>query len=612
MSNVELVLDKRFWALATGFIGIVMASYLGSVLLYFSIHLNPDLARPWSAWYFLFEPLFQNQALVSLAIPHGLLAAGVISCLRALDQTHANARWATFWDLRRAHLLEKEGLVLGKYRGQYLINNDPTHVIALAPTRSGKGVGLVIPNLLNWPGSIICLDIKQENYRLTSGFRQKYGHKVYQWAPVSPDKRSHRYNPLDAISRDPHKKISDIQSLAKILIPDPAHGDDFWASEARSLFTGLVLYVLDAPEMPSTIGSVYRILGAEGDLGDICRHIVQTYPDLPIGGKKTLVSFANKADKERSGVKSSLDKALHLWTEPMIDAVTSASDFSLADLRKKRMAVYVGVPTNEVGRIAPLLRLFFEQAITTLSRQEPGADQPHKVLLLMDEMHMLGDMSTMTTAFTLLAGYNCRVMAIVQGLNWLDVVYGREKRNAILSGCAHQIFFAPNDLDTPAYISQSCGEKTVDSISISKKSSFRYEPSSKNISQTQKPLISKGEIRLIRKNEEIMIVEGSRPVRARKIVYYKDKHLKARLLKAPEVPALKIEEQKIPKFNIARKNKPKDPDDMSDGSVPMPHNPPNNGPSLDGLLDLTLEEPKGPATEKGFVNSILKALRDED
>jgi len=612
MKNLGFLLDMRFWVTTAGFICIVVASYLSSVLFYFLIKLNPDLARPWSAWYFLFEPLFQKRALISLAIPHGLLAAGVISCIRALNKINANARWATFWDLKKARLLEKDGLVLGKYRGQYLVNNDPTHVIALAPTRSGKGVGLVIPNLLNWQGSIICLDIKQENYRLTAGFRQKYGHEVYQWAPVSPDKRSHCYNPLDAISRDPHKKISDIQSLAKILIPDPTHGDDFWASEARSLFTGLVLYVLDSPEMLSTIGSVYRILGAEGDLGDICRHIVQSYPDLPLGGKKTLMSFANKADKERSGVKSSLDKALHLWTEPMIDAVTSDSDFSLSDLRKKKMAVYVGVPTNEVGRIAPLLRLFFEQAITTLSRQEPGADEPHKVLILMDEMHMLGDMSTLTTAFTLLAGYNCRVMAIAQGLNWLDVVYGKEKRNALLSGCAHQIFFAPNDLDTPAYISQSCGERTVDSVSVTKKSSFKYEPASKNISQTQKPLISKGEIRLIRKDEEIMIVEGSRPVRAKKIVYYKDKQLKGRLLKAPEVPVLEIEEQKIPKFNISKRNKPDDLDDGSDSSAPMPHHPSNNGPALDGLLDFGPEEPGGPVAVEGFVNSILKALRDEE
>lgn len=611
MKRFEFLLDKRFWLVVTGISGIVIASYFGSLLLYAQIHLSPELARPWSAWYFLFEPLFQKKALVSLAIPHGLLVAVVIAFIKNWKKHNANARWATLWDLRKAKLLEKEGLLLGKFKGQYLINNAPTHVIALAPTRSGKGVGLVIPNLLNWQGSVICLDIKQENYRLTSGFRKEYGHEVYQWAPVSPDKRSHRYNPLDAISRDPHKKISDIQSLAKILIPDPTHGDDFWASEARSLFTGLVLYVLDAPEMPSTIGSVYRILGAEGDLGDICRHIVDKYPDLPIGGKKTLISFANKADKERSGVKSSLDKALHLWTEPMIDAVTSASDFSLADLRKKRMAVYVGVPTNEVGRIAPLLRLFFEQAITTLSRQEPGRDEPHKVLLLIDEMHMMGDMSTMTTAFTLLAGYNCRVMAIVQGLGWLDVVYGKEKRNAILSGCAHQIFFAPNDLDTPAYISQSCGERTVESVSISKKSSFKHEGTSKNISHTQKPLISKGEIRLIKKDEEIMIVEGSRPVRAKKIVYYKDKQLQVRLLKAPAVPELKIEEQKIPKFNVARRSKSASTEDIPDSSDYMPH-PPHSSPSLDGLLDLFPEEPKEPAAAEGFVNSILKALRDEE
>lgn len=591
---------------------LAVASDLASLLLYALLHLDAALARPWSVWYFLADPLFRNRTLIALFIPHALLAVAAIGFLKTRKRTDAEARWADLWDLRRADLLEKEGLLLGKYKGRYLVNNAPTHVIALAPTRSGKGVGLVIPNLLNWADSVICLDIKQENYRLTAGFRRKFGHEVYQWAPVSPDKRSHRYNPLDALSKDPHRKISDIQSLAKILIPDPSHGDDFWASEARSLFTGLVLYVLDSPELPSTIGSVYRILGAEGDLGDICRHIAQGYPDLPVGGKKTLVSFANKADKERSGVKSSLDKALHLWTEPMIDAVTSQSDFSLSDLRRKKMAVYVGVPTNEIGRIAPLLRLFFEQAITTLSMKEPGNDEPYKVLLLMDEMHMLGDMATMTTAFTLLAGYNCRVLAIAQGLHWLDEVYGRDKRNAILSGCAHQIFFAPNDLETPAYISQSCGEKTVESVSISKKYSMKYEASSKNISKAKRPLISKGEMRLIRKNEQIMIVEGGRPVRSKKIVYYQDKRLKNRILGAPEVPLLTIEEQKIPKFNIGPKKKPKGKD--TSDSAPLPDLfPTTTGASLDGLLESSPEEQNNePLVKEGFVNSILKALRDEN
>jgi type IV secretion system protein VirD4 len=258
-----------------------------------------------------------------------------------------------------------------------------------------------------------------------------------------------------------------------------------------------------------------------------------------------------------------------------------------------------------------LLRLFIEQAITALASRQPGNDEPYKVLLILDEMHTLGDMPSMTTIFSLLAGYNCRIMAVVQSISVLDKVYGRDKRNTILANCAHQVFFASNELSTPEYVSKSCGNKIVETVSVSRKQSFKYEAASKNTGQAVRPLLSEADMKLMSGNEQIILVEKCRPVRTKKIVYYKDKQLKARLLEAPEVPVLEIEEQKIPKFNRAKRNKP-EPDDMSDSSAPMPHNPPNNNPSLDGMLDLMPEESSGPIVAEGFVNSILNALQDED
>ena len=169
---------------------------------------------------------------------------------------------------------------------------------------------------------------------------------------------------------------------------------------------------------------------------------------------------------------------------------------------------------------------------------------------MLDEFHMLGEMSSMTSAFTLLGGYNCRVMAIVQGLKWLDDVYGRDKRDGILSCCAHQIFFAANDLETANYVSNSCGEKTVKTVSTSRKSSMKYDPPSKNTSFRARPLISKEKVKQLPRNKEIIITEASVPVRARKIEYFKDRNFKNRLFMPPNIPKLRIISYGIPQFDI--------------------------------------------------------------
>jgi type IV secretion system protein VirD4 len=479
-----------------------------------------------------------------------ILAGAYYDGIKNANNNLGKARWAKVGDIRKAGLFSEDGLILGKFQNRYLISDKPTHAMVMAPTRSGKGVGLVVPNLLAWKDSLICLDIKRENYAKTAGFRKDHGHEVFFWSPMNPDGRSHRYNPLDAVSNDPYKRISDIQIIAKILIQDPARSDPIWASEARALFVGLALYVMDNKDMPSTIGAINRLLGTEADLGDVCRHIVKTHPELSTAVKKSLMNFANKAAKERSGVKSSINQAINLWDNPMIDAATSESDFSITDLRRKKMAIYVGIGIEEIDALAPLVRIFCEQVIKTLSRNEPGEDEPYKVLMLMDEIHMLGRMESMTSAFTLLAGFNVRIMAIVQDISWLDETYGRNVREGVLSCCAHQIYFANNNTSTNKYVSDACGETTVETISISRRKTMRYEAPTKNISHRTRPLITKEEIHHLPETEQIILVEASPPIHCNKIRYYEDKNFKDRHIPAPEVPLLIIKHEAIPEFSI--------------------------------------------------------------
>ena len=547
--------NKVIYALA-GLFGLIFYLYAVSLMYCLLAKIPLEAASPFFIFSVFANPI-TDQIQSRLFVAFGAPAVALIFVGGQLYETLFNdkdqfgkARWGSLRDLRKAKLLEKDGLIVGKYNGQYLMSNLPTHSICVAPTRSGKGVGIVVPNLLAWKGSVICFDVKHENYRKTAGFRAAHGQKVFMWSPMDENLKSHRYNPLDAVSYNPHQQVSDLQVIARILIQDPPKSDPVWASEARALFVGLALYVLDSAEMPSTIGAINRLLGTEADLGDVCRHIVKKHPELTAAVKKSLMNFANKAAKERSGVKSSLNQAINLWDNPLIDAATSATDFKIEDLRKEKMSIYVGVLTGQIETLTPLLRIFFEQIITKLSMKEPDESEPHKVLMLLDEFHMLGRIDAMTTAFTLLAGYNVRVLAVVQSLNWLDVTYDRDKRNGILSCCAHQIFFATNDLATAQYVSESCGNQTIDAISKSKRKSMKYEAPTYNTSQRGTPLIAKHEMRDFNINEQIILVEGSQPIKCKKIEYYKDKTFKDREVPPPAVPELIISDNAIPYFDI--------------------------------------------------------------
>lgn len=601
--------DLFFYGGAAVF-GLIVASYFASVIFFALSGLTIDNAQPWSIWVYLpyfSDPTVKLKLLISMIVPHIVLGLMAISMLRKPPSEYGDAHWASASEIEDAGLFSSTGLILGKFKNRFLISSSPTHCMVIAPTRSGKGVGIVTPNLLNWPESVICLDIKLENYKNTAGFRESHGHEIFMWAPGDKEGKSHRYNPLAAISDDPFQKISDIQVIANILIRDPVKSDPVWASEARALFVGLALYVVENEEMPSTIGAINRLLGTEQDLGDICKHIVKKHPELSVTIKKSLLNFANKAAKERSGVKSSLNQAINLWDNPLIDAVTSASDFSLSDLRKKRMAVYVGVRTGQIGTLAPLLRIFFEQVITTLSMKEPDASDPHHVLLLLDEMHMLGEMDSMTKAFTLLAGYNCRVLGIVQGLSWLDTTYGKQKRDGILSCCAHQVFFATNDLETSEYISRSCGERTIKTVSTSQKSGWKYETPSKNTSYRGRPLMSRDQVKQLPYNKAVILVESSVPILATKIQYYGDTAFKTRILPAPPVPKLEIAHHNIPIFNIPQDDQEKptkpDPNQLDIFTKPERRKVPTN--LTDHLKDTPPEFDDGE-----YDDSILAALKD--
>ena len=537
-------------------------SYMAAVFLFIMLGYNVTEIRgyEWFQYghYYWDNPKFTLKLIISGVLPIVVIGGIFAMFIIKPKQIYGDARWARTADIMRAKLFSKRGLILGRHSGKYIMSDTPTHALLVAPTRSGKGVGVVIPNCLNWSGSLVCLDVKQENYKITSGFRAKFGQECFLWSPMATDKKSARFNPLDMVSNDPDQRVTDLQIIANLLV-SVSEKEPMWGQEAQSLFVGAALYVMDAPDMPSTIGAVYRLLSTNEDITEVFQFILENQAGLSPQIKMNLGNFAAKAPREASGVKSSLMSSLRIFSNPMVDSATSESDFDLHDLRRKKISIYVGVLPNQLETLAPLLRLFFQQVISIMSEQEPGADEPHHVLMLLDEFPSIGAMDSVVTAFTLLAGYHVRVLAIIQGLSWIDKNYGRDTREGLIANCAQQIFFATNDETTSKYVSDALGEKTVKSTTLMKNPfAFTVAKGSKTISAMGRPLLMPQEVRRLDKNKAVILSEGAFPILANKIFYYKSKTFKARLLDAVPVPPLQIVNHDMPNLKISS-------DDDSDG-----------------------------------------------
>ena len=534
------------WTLAVGvLVGLCLLTVAWStaltVLLTNSLRALNDM-QPWAVYTFMWTYGFSGRA-GTLLWNSLLLAVGASGLLSipffffSIPNWYGDARWARWGEIRKAKLTAKAGVILGRKAGTALVNAEPIHVLVAAPTRSGKGVGVVIPNLLYWQDSVVVLDIKHENYAITAGYRrQTGGNRVFKWSPM--DERSHRYNPFDFIAQEGPRRITDLQLLASILLPIPPRADPMWSNEARDLFLGFALLVLDDPDAPSTLGQVYRTLKQEMDLAEVAKLALEQ-TDFPLDPicRQSLANFVYKADKEQSGVKSTLTSALGLWANPNIDAATAASDFDLRTFRKQRASVFVGVAQDQLVTLAPLLNLFFQQAVATLSHALPGEDETHDVLFMIDEFPMLGKMESLAKGLALLAGYKIRIVLITQGLGQLKEIYGPGGQEGILQNCALQVFFASNDDSTTNYISGRLGTRTVRTTNRSQGQDWKTTTSTSYIAR---PLMAPEEVRRLDPRKAILFKEGSRPVQARKIRYYADRLFTPRLLDPPAVPVLEM------------------------------------------------------------------------
>lgn len=509
-----------------------LAGFLFCVLGRLPLHqATPLTLLHYLPMYFRFKPvkLLMDLSAFLAFILVGLLI-GILIRNRKGPGPYGDARWATWKEVSRAGLLERTGILLGQGRGRFLCMPGWEHVMCFAPSGCGKGVGIVIPNLLHWSDSAIVHDVKGENFRLTSGYRAAHGQKVYFFNPGDPKGHTHRYNPFQFVSADLGLRIDDLQKIAHLLLPK----HDFWENEARTLLVGLALHLLDRPEAPVTFGDILCTIRESNFFEFVQDLLTRRRQEMNPVASMALNAFIQKAEKERSGVLSTLSSALELWANPLIDAATSSSDFDLRRFKKERTTLYVGVSPNNLHRLRPLLQILYQQATDILTEKEPDLkDEPHGVLFLMDEFASLGRMTQFEQASAYFRGYRVRFMMIIQDLPQLERHYERTGLYSFLGMSKVKVTFASGDYQTAEVISKYLGTRAAqtESFSFSERLGLAWlnGSRSRSTSETSRALLLPQEILQLPPDKEIVMIEGMAPIRATKIRYFDEPLLKSRI-----------------------------------------------------------------------------------
>ena len=554
---------KILWGqISVVFLIVLTSTWTGTQWVAWRFGFQPQLGQPWFEllgwpvyyppslfwWWYFFEAyaprIFYEGGII--AASGGFLAIGVaitLSVMRAREasdiDTYGSARWAESKDVKAVGLLGLDGVVLGRFECDYLRHDGPEHVLCFAPTRSGKGVGLVVPSLLTWPGSAIVHDIKGENWQLTAGFRSQHG-RVLLFDPTNAD--SAAYNPLLEVRRG-QWEVRDVQNVADVLV-DPEGSlekRNHWEKTSHALLVGAILHVLYAEE-DKTLAGVAAFLSDPRRTIEATLDAMMATPHLGEKGPHPVVAstareLLNKSDNERSGVLSTAMSFLGLYRDPVVAAVTSRCDWRIADLVADRRpaTLYLVVPPSDISRTKPLIRLVLNQIGRRLTEDLNAGERRHRVLMMLDEFPALGRLDFFESALAFMAGYGIKSFLIAQSLNQIEKAYGQN--NSILDNCHVRVSFATNDERTAKRISDALGTAT-ELKAMQNYAGSRLAPWLGHImvsrSETARQLLTPGEIMQLPPDDEIVMVAGSPPIRARKARYFQDTRFMERVIAPPD------------------------------------------------------------------------------
>jgi type IV secretion system protein VirD4 len=554
---------KILWGQITIVVLIVLATmWAATQWTAWRLGFQPQLGQPWLQivpgmpvylppaffwWWYAYDAYAPRIFLegACIAASGGFLSVSVavgMSVWRARETrtiaTYGSARWATMREVKRAGLLGPDGVVLGRYGRAYLRHDGPEHVLCFAPTRSGKGVGLVVPSLLTWPGSAIVHDIKGENWTLTAGFRAQYG-RVLLFDPTNG--ASAAYNPLLEV-RKGEWEVRDVQNIADILV-DPEGSlerRNHWEKTSQSLLVGTILHVLYA-EPDKTLAGVAAFLSdprrpIEGSL-----KAMMTTPHLGTAGPHPVVASAarellNKSENERSGVLSTAMSFLGLYRDPVVARVTRRCDWRIVDLiaGDRPATLYLVVPPSDISRTKPLVRLLLNQIGRRLTEELHANNRRHRVLLMLDEFPALGRLDFFESALAFMAGYDLKGFLIAHSLNQIEKAYG--PNNSILDNCHVRVCFATNDERTAKRVSDALGVAT-ELRAMKNYAGHRLSPWLGHLmisrQETARHLLTAGEVMQLPPSDELVLMSGFPPIRAKKARYFQDRCFAERILPPP-------------------------------------------------------------------------------
>nr|WP_315114023.1 type IV secretory system conjugative DNA transfer family protein [uncultured Neisseria sp.] len=537
---------------------------------------------PWNIliWYGKWHGRYEQQFMMAFSIMLMVVAIGMIGMLvwnivrkntnKAHESLHGSARWADRKDIEAAGLLTKKGKDSdGVYVGgwvdksgtlHYLRHSGPEHVLTYAPTRSGKGLGLVLPTLLSWPHSTFITDLKGELWALTAGWRKKYAHnKVIRFEPATAQ-GSAAWNPLDEIRVGTEYEIGDVQNLATMIVdPDGKGLISHWDKTAFALLTGVILHALYKAKDEggiATLPSVDRMLSdPEKPVGDLWVEMA-TYPHAN-GRPLPVISSAgqdmlDRPEEEAGSVLSTTKSFLALYRDNVVAANVSHSDFKIKDLMNDEdpVSLYIITQPNDKARLRPLVRILINMIIRLSADKmdfengRPKVHYKHKMLAMLDEFPSLGKLEIMQESLAFIAGYGIKCYLICQDLNQLksrETGYGPDE--TITSNCHVQNAYPPNRIETAEHLSKLTGITTVvkEQITTSgKRVSAMLGQVSRTTQEVQRPLLTadecmrmpgpvKDESGLITQAGDMVIyVAGYPAIYGRQTLYFKDPVFEAR------------------------------------------------------------------------------------
>lgn len=553
------------------------------------LHYNPALGTPWAGHFYapwvwlswLRAPWAAGVHRVFATAEAGVMAAGMLAlaCGFALSAAgrrrpkrhegiHGTARFQSEGEIRAGELLPAKGKPgAGVYVGgwsdakeevHYLRHDGPEHCIIIAPTRSGKGVGNIVPTLLSWPAAALIYDEKGELWQLTAGWRAQHtGNRVIRWEPGAAT-GSAGFNFLAEVRLGTRHEVADAQSIAQ-MICDPhgegIEGKDHWGKTSFDLLSAVILHALytHRKNKVACLADVAAALSNPNEKSDVLweamrsnRHLDgEPQPAVAAAGRDML----DRQEKERGSVLSSAKTYLTLARDPIVADNTRHSDFRLADLMdgEQPASLYIVTRGADKERLRPLVRLLLTMALRqgmgvplTFKDNHPVLPHKHRMLLLLDEFPSLGKLQIVQDALPKCAGYGIKALLAAQNRQQLFATYGKDQ--SITGNCHIRIIYTPNEFETAEWLSGLIGTTTVVTEEISE-AGTRYG-TLRNVTRSYRehtrPLMTPDEIMALRKprigakgeliepGEMIIFASGGRPIRGTPILYYRDPAFHAR------------------------------------------------------------------------------------